>query len=324
VQANKESPMNNILVLGGTGFVGLSVCEKLVQRTGGADGRIVVPTRYPSRAGHIQPLPTLEIERWNPNDDAQLMRLVRGRDAVINLIAILHGSDAEFRRAHVELPERLARACVAGRVRRVIHVSALGASADAPSKYLRSKAAGEAALKGTLVDAVVLRPSVIFGEHDHFMNRFAGLQKVFPVVPLAGAQAKFQPVWVDDVAAAIVRSLDLAGGETVECVGPSVYTLRQLVELAGRWSGNPRPVFALPAALGRLQALMLELLPGPPLMSRDNLDSMKVPSIASGRLPTLERFGISPRALESVMPDLLGWRAGPARLEPLRALARRR
>jgi NADH dehydrogenase len=164
---------------------------------------------------------------------------------------------------------------------------------------------------------------VVFGERDRLMNRFAGLQKIFAVVPLGGADAKFQPVWVDDVAAAIVRALDLAGGETIECVGPSVYTLRQLVELAGRWSGHPRPVLALPAPLARLQAMLLELLPGAPLMSRDNLASMKVPSVASGRLPTLESFGITPRALESVMPELLGWRAGPARLDPWRALARR-
>lgn len=317
--------MNNILVLGGTGFVGLSVCEKLVKRSGGSDGRITVPTRHPSRAGHIQPLPTVEVQRWDPHDDAQLDRLVRGRNAVINLIATLHGSEAEMRRVNVELPQRLARVCAARGVRRVVHISALGAAPDAPSKYLRSKAAGEQALAQGPLDVTILRPSVIFGEHDHLMNRFASLQKIFPLMPLAAAGARFQPVWVEDVATAIVRLLHRPSAERViECVGPNVYTLRQLVELAGRWSGRPRPVIPLPDAIGRLQAALFELLPGAPLISRDNLDSMKVASVASGNAPTLESIGITPRALESVTPDLLGWRHGPARFDPWRALARRR
>jgi len=317
--------MNNILVLGGTGFVGLSVCEKLVERNGGGDGRITVPTRHPNRASHIQPLPTVEVQRWDPHDDAQLDRMVRGRHAVINLIATLHGTEEEMRRVNVDLPQRLARICAERGVRRVVHVGALGAAADAPSRYLRSKHAGEEAFAQSALDATVLRPSVIFGEHDHLMNRFAALQKLFPVMPLAAAGARFQPVWVDDVATAIVRLLHRPGAERViECVGPTVYTLRQLVELAGRWSGHPRPVIALPDALGRLQAALFELLPGAPLISRDNLDSMKVPSVASGKAPTLEAIGIRPRALESVVPDLLGWRYGPARLDSWRALARRR
>jgi len=316
--------MNNLLVLGGSGFVGSSLCEKLVERSGGADGRIVVPTRRPARARHIQLLPTVEVAPWNPDDDAQLDALVRGRDAVVNLIAILHGSEAELRRVHVELPARLARACAKGGVKRVIHVSALGAAPDAPSRYLRSKAAGEAALMNAPLDLVVLRPSVMFGERDHLMNRFAALQRVFPVIPLAGALARLQPVWVEDVAAAIIRSLELRrGGEIIECVGPAVYTLRELVELAGRWSGRPRRVVPLPDALGRLQALLLELLPGEPLMSRDNLDSLKVPAVASGHMPTLQRLGLTPHTLEGVMPAILGWRIGPGRFDSLRSLARR-
>jgi NADH dehydrogenase len=316
--------MSNILVLGGTGFVGLVVCEKLVEHLGSGDARIVVPTRHLNRAGHLLPLPIIEIQPWKPDDDKELDRLVRGRHAVINLVGILHGSEAEFQRAHVDLPARLARACATHGVPRLVHVSALGADAGAPSKYLRSKAAGEAALRSVPLDLVILRPSVMFGEHDRFMNRFAGLQRIFPVMPLPCADARFQPVWVDDVATAIVRALDLRHGEIFECVGPAQYTLRQLVELAGQWSGHPRRVLPLPDALGRLQAAMFELLPGDPPLSRDNLDSMKIPSVASGRYPTLTRLGIAPRALESVMPPLLGWRAGPARLDTWRALAHRR
>ena len=317
--------MNQILVLGGTGFVGRSVCEQLVERFGAGSAQIIVPSRQPARAKHLQPLPTVRVVQADVLDEAQLGALVRRCDAVINLVAILHGSQAEFERVHVRLPQRLAEACRRAGVRRVIHVSALGAGIDAPSKYLRSKARGEAALRSGGLDLTVLRPSVIFGERDRFLNLFASLQSILPVLPLAGAEARFQPVWVDDVAAAIARCLDDAStiGVTIECVGPRVYTLRELVELAGRWSGSRRPVLALPAAFARLQALAMELLPGRTLMSRDNIDSMKVASVASGKLPGLERLGIETTPLESIAPRYLGHVSGEARLEAWRARARR-
>jgi len=315
--------MFNILVLGGTGFLGRDVCEKLVERSGGGEGPITVPSRHPSRAGDLLTLPTVEVDGADLYDDAQLARLVAGRDAVINLVGILHGSEAEFQRVHAELPARLARACAKAGVRRVVHVSALGAAAGAPSKYLRSKAAGEVALRSAGLDLTLLRPSVMFGEHDHLMNRFATLQRMFPVLPLACADARFQPVWVEDVADAIVRSLDehWTIGQTIECAGPAVATLKQLVQMAGSWSGHRRAVIPLPDALARLQAAMLELLPGEPLMSRDNLDSMKVPNVASGSLPGLARFDITPTAIDAVMPGVLGGLRGAARLDPMRALA---
>ena len=317
--------MFNILVLGGSGFVGRSVCERLVERSGGASGSIVVPSRRPARAKHIQLLPTLQVVPADVHDDAQLTRLVAGCDAVINLVAILHGSEADFQRTHVELPRRLAAACAAAGVRRVVHVSALGASAQAPSRYLRSKAAGEALLQAAALDLTVLRPSVVFGEHDRFLNLFAALQAVFPVMPLAGATARFQPVWVEDVAAAIVACLDDPSsiGQTIECSGPRVFTLKELVQLAGRWSGHVRPVIGLPDSLGRWQAAAMEMLPGEPLMSRDNIDSMRVANIASGSLPGLERLGITATALESVAPAYLGRGDGPERLDPWRAKAGR-
>lgn len=317
--------MKKILVLGATGFVGRGVCERLVERSGGAGGRIRVATRRVMRARHLQLLPTIEVAVGDVHDDAELARMLRDTDAVINLVAILHGSEAAFERTHVRLPERLVAACKAAGVRRIIHVSALGAATDAPSRYLRSKGRGEAVLKASGLDVTLLRPSVIFGERDRFLNLFATLQSVFPVMPLGGASARFQPVWVDDVASAIVAVLDDPStiGMTIECTGPTVYTLQQLVESAGRWSGSPRPVFALPAALARLQALALEMLPGEALMSRDNLDSMKVPNVASGKLPGLDRLGIEPTPLESVAPRYLGHVSGEARLEAWRARAGR-
>ncbi len=322
---HSKGEVTHLLVLGATGFVGGSVCEKLVERSGGAGGRIRVATRRLPRARHLQLLPTVELARADVHDDADLARLLRDTEVVVNLVAILHGSAAEFERVHVRLPERLAAACRKAGVRRVIHVSALGASVDGPSLYQRSKARGEAALRAAALDLTVLRPSVIFGERDRFLNLFASLQSVFPVMPLGGADARFQPVWVDDVAAAVVRCIDDPStiGLTIECCGPRVYTLRELVEAAGRWSGSPRPVIALPLALAKLQALFLELLPGRTLMSRDNVDSMKVANVASGKAPGLDRLGIDPTPIESVAPRYLGHVSGEKRLEAWRARARR-
>jgi NADH dehydrogenase len=317
--------IDNILVLGGTGFVGRSVCEKLVERSGGASGRIVVPTRRVSRAKHIQLLPTVQVIEADVHDDAQLVRLLAGCDAVINLVAILHGSEAQFQRVHVDLPRRLAKACQAAGVRRVVHVSALGVGPSAPSRYLRSKTRGEAELVSAGLDLTVLRPSVMFGAQDKFLNVFASLQAVAPFMPLAGANSRYQPVWVEDVAQAIVNALDKPAsiGQIIECVGPEQYTLRQLVELAGRLSGNPRPVLPLPGPLAQLQALVMECLPGEPLMSRDNLDSMRVPNVATGEQARLAVLDIRPAALSSVAPGYLSAGQGLARLDVLRARARR-
>ena len=317
--------MNNILVLGGSGFVGRSVCDKLVERSNGAGGRITVPSRKPARAKHLQMLPTLQLVEADVHDPAQLRALVEGVDAVVNLVAILHGSEAAFERAHVALPRTLVAACAAAGVRRVVHVSALGVSepgaAAAPSLYLRSKTAGEAVLRAAALDLTLLRPSVIFGEHDRFLNLFATLQSVFPIMPLAGAQARFQPVWVQDVAQAIVACLDRPDsiGQTYECAGPQVLTLRQIVEAAGRWSGHARRVIGLPEGLARLQAGMMERLPGEPLMSRDNVASMRVPNVATGRWPGLAALGITPASMEAVVPGYLSAHQGIARLDRWRA-----
>ncbi|XVJ71262.1 MAG: complex I NDUFA9 subunit family protein [Rhizobacter sp.] len=316
---------NNILVLGGSGFVGRSLCEKLVERSGGAGGRIVVPSRRPHRAAAIRFLPTVEVVLSDVHLDRDLARLLRGVDTVVNLVAILHGSPEAFKQVHVDLPQRLSKACQQAGVKRLVHVSALGVQPDAPSNYLRSKTAGEAVLQASGLGVTLLRPSVIFGEHDQFINLFAQLQAVFPVVPLAGSDAKFQPVWVEDVASAIVACLDDAStiGQTIECAGPQVFTLGELVRLAGRWAGHAGPVLPLPMFMGQLQTLAMELLPGEPLMSRDNLASMKTPNVASGKLPDLARLGIQATAIEQVMPEVLTHRRGPARLDPWRARAGR-
>ena len=317
--------MSNILVLGGTGFVGRSLCARLVARSGGAAGCIAVATRRASNARQIQLLPTLEVIEADVHDQAALNRLVKGHDAVVNLVAVLHGNEAQFHQVHVALPRKLAQACADNGVRRLVHVSALGASDAAPSRYLRSKAAGETQLKAARLDLTLLRPSVIFGEGDRFLNLFAQLQAFLPLLPLAGADARFQPVWVEDVTAAIVNCLDDTHtiGMTLECAGPDVRSLAELARLAGRWSGHERRIVPLPASLARLQATLMEMLPGTPLISRDNLDSMRVPSVASGQLPGLSRVGIRASALDAVVPLYLSAGQGVARLDRLRARARR-
>lgn len=300
--------MKKILVLGGTGFVGRHLCEHLYRQ----GWHTTVPTRRAVNASAVQHLPRLTVLEADVHDEARLTQLLQGHDAVVNLVAILHGSQAAFAHTHVELPAKLARACAASGVRRVVHISALGAAPDAPSRYLRSKAAGEAALHPGPLDLTILRPSVVFGAGDHFLNLFADMQATLPVVPLAGAQARFQPVWVQDLVQAVVTSLRhsttpaRAHTEIFECVGPQVLTLAELVRLAGRCSGHPRPVLPLPAALGRALAWCMELTPGQPMMSRDNLDSMSVDNVASGQWPDLSALGIAAASVGSVAPGYLG------------------
>lgn len=317
--------MKNVLVLGGTGFVGAHVCEKL-EREG---WHVTVPTRRNAHAQHLLHLSLVTAVELDVHDEAALTRAVADHDVVVNLVAILHGTAAVFDKVHVELPQKLARACAAAGVKKLVHISALGANGlqpeSAPSMYLRSKGQGEAALMkaassgaGTQAafDLVILRPSVMFGAEDKFLNVFAKLQKHLPVMPLAGAQTRFQPVWVEDVASAVVRCLEHGGSAALlkaplvlELCGPDVFTLRELVQLAGQLSGvadgRGRPVLALPPWLGRLQARLMELAPGTPVMSRDNLDSMQIDNVASGTLPGLQSLGITPAALRPIAQDYL-------------------
>lgn len=300
--------MKKILILGGTGFIGSHLCEKLAE----IPVRTTVLTRRRDKARHVQMLPMVDVAELRSYDSASLAPLLQEHDAVINLTGILHGNEAAFDRAHVQLPLELARACEAVGQRRIVHISALGASVSAPSMYQRSKARGEAVLLGSGLDVTVLRPSVLFGTDDKFLNTFATLQQYFAVIPLAASKARFQPVWVEDVATAIVKCLEdkTTIGQTYEACGPEVFTLKQLVQLAGRYSGvndgEGRPVIGLPDALARLQAWFMELAPGEPLMSRDNLDSMKEDNVASGKLPGLQALGIAPTTLGAVAPAYLG------------------
>lgn len=300
--------MKRILLLGGTGFVGRHLCAALARQ----GHSVTVATRRRASAREVQVWPTVTVREVDVHHDASLNELVRGHDVVVNLIAVLHGNEKRFEHIHVQLPLRVAKACAQTGVRSLIHISALGADAQGPSMYLRSKGRGEQVLKEMAqvhgVQLSLLRPSVIFGSDDRFIQVFAQLQKWTPVVPLAGASARFQPVWVIDVAQSVVQLINdvRRQGVTYELGGPQVLTLADLVRLAGRWAGCPRPVLTMPYAMAWLQALMLEWAPGEPLMSRDNLASMQVDNILSGQCPGLPELGLgSSMSLEGVFATRL-------------------
>ena len=301
--------MKRILLIGGTGFLGGAIAGELARRPATADFRLILPTRRRERVKHLLTLPTAEVLAADVHDPPTLERLMAGQDAVISLVGILKGGEGQpygqgFARAHVELPAKIAAAAKAAGVRRVIHVSALKAAADAPSGYLRSKAAGEAALRAAGLDLTVFRPSVIFGAGDSFLSLFAGMAKVAPFFPLACPHALFQPVWVNDVARCVVDALFGAGsiGRDYDLCGPKQYTLAALVATAARLGGHPRAVFGLPDAIAWLQAWAMEFIPNGP-MTRDNIRSMRVPSTcdAGCMLP----FGRVATALEVVAPGYL-------------------
>ena len=299
--------IQNVLVIGGSGFVGRHVVRRLAER--GID--VTVPSRRRERARDLIVLPTVNVVTADVHNTAALASLMRDQDAIINLVGILQGGRGTpygrgFAQAHVELPRKIVATARQLGVKRLLHLSALKAAADAPSGYLRSKAAGEAAILAAQPELAVtlFRPSVIFGDGDAFLTLFADLQKIFPLVPLGCPDAQFQPVWVGDVAASIVDSLENTAcvGKTYNLCGPKTYRLRELVALAGRYSGHRRPIIGLPDALARLQALAMEFVPGIPL-SRDSHDSMQVANTcdAGCTLP----FGIVPTALESIAPFYL-------------------
>jgi NADH dehydrogenase len=314
-----------ILLLGGTGFVGRHVCEKLT-RMGSS---MTVITRRANQASAIQNLPRVTVIEGDVYNLEFLTQCMHKHDVVINLIAILHGTPDAFEKAHVQLPQVIAQACQDSGVHRLIHISALGASLTGPSEYQRSKARGEEIFKQAGLELTLLQPSVIFGKEDKFLNLFAQLQSITPIVPLAGATTRFQAVWVEDVANAIAQcvfNIDTAG-KTYELCGPEVFTLQQLVQKSGQWAGirqgKGRLVFGIPHAMAWLQAFLMELAPGQPLMSRDNLASMEVDNVASGHALGLKDLNMEAAAVSSIAPGYLGTKGQSTALNDYRAKAGR-
>lgn len=295
--------LKEICVLGGSGFVGSAIVAKL----DAAGYAVKVLTRRRDTAKHLFLLPNVQVVECNVLDYQNLSSTLRGADAAINLIGILHQSRRlSFNTVHHQLPAQLAKICVDLSIKRLVHMSSLGAAKHAPSQYLQSKATGEAALAAlqNKLNITVFKPSIIFGRGDSFINLFAKLIKLLPAVMLAKPNAKFQPIWVEDVATCFVASLENTDtyGSTYELAGPTVYTFRTLIQTVMDTLKVQRPIIGLSDGLSYAQAFMMELLPIK-LMSRDNVRSMEVDSVSTEPFPAI--FNLIPTPLEAVIPEYL-------------------
>lgn len=311
--------LKQVTVFGGSGFVG----RHLIKRLAKTGALIRVPTRQPDRAKFLRPMGNVgQITplRVDIHSDDSLTEMIAGSDAVVNLIGILFEAGGQrFNDLQAALPGRIGAAATRAGVRHVTHVSAIGADPDSPAAYGRSKAAGEAALRAAYPGAVILRPSVVFGPEDDFFNRFATLARFSPSLPLIGeGETKLQPVYVGDLAAAIMAGLtrhDLAG-RTFELGGPRVYSLKEIMELVLRYTGRDRLLVPLSFTFANLVARFTELLPKPPL-TRDQVALLGVDNIVAEGADGLAALGVTPTSVEAIVPAYLdrfrkGGRFAPA------------
>ena len=296
-----------IAVLGGTGFVGSSIVAKL----DAAGYKVKVLTRRREDGKHLILLPNVQVVECHLPNTHALKDTLRGCDAVINLVGILFENRKNtFESIHHQLPRRLVQMCDELGISRILHMSALKANKSAPSQYLKSKAMGESAMNefSQKLDITIFKPSVIFGRGDGFINLFANLVKWFPVIPLAKPAAKFQPIWVEDVAQCFVNALEntTTFGRIYELGGPTVYSLQDLVKKVAAILGKSPVIIGLSHRISLLQAFGMELMPVK-LMSRDNVRSMLVDSVCDQ--PALELMqnvlGVTPTALEVIAPEYL-------------------
>jgi len=311
--------ITTIAIIGGSGFVGRHICHRLA-----AEGyRVRVASRDRERAkDDLIFLPTVEVESVNVHDPQELEAFVRGADAVMNLVGVLHerAGSGSFQAAHVELAGKVVVACRNSGVSRLLHMSALQANPSGPSRYLRSKGEAEAIVRDSGLAWSIFRPSVVFGKGDNFLSLFAELLHVLPVVFLACPDARFQPVFVEDVATAFARSLaDPASvGKSYDLCGPKVYRLRDLIRIVGDVTGHRRPIIGLNNTLSYWQAFAMEWMPVK-LMTRDNFRSMQVPNVCDCAFP----FGVDPTPLEAIAPAYLAQRTPRRRYQWMRSRARR-
>jgi NADH dehydrogenase len=314
----------SICILGGTGFLGTRLVARLIK-----DGyRVTVLSRDREQHKHLLVLPGLTLENCDIYDEAQLAERFRGKDVVINLIGILNErafGGGGFRRAHTELTRGVLLAARSAGVTRLLQVSALKASTDGPSYYLRSKGEADKLIveSGTALDWTIFRPSVMFGPGDSFLNRFAALLASVPfVLPLARPKARFQPVLVDDVVEALLRCLrgGTSNRQIYELGGPQVYTLRDIVDLVAKLTGQRRWIVGLPAPLAYLQGMVMNFVPGRPF-STDNYRSLTVDSVCTE--DGFAKLGLKPQSMVASARQFLGSLEDNARLSQNRAAAGR-
>lgn len=290
-----------ITVFGGSGFVGRHLVKRLAEK----GERVRVAVRDVEDAAHLKLMG--EVGQIVPvgasiRFDQDVQAAVAGADAVINLVGILYESGEQtFGAVQAMGPDRVAKACAKAGVGRFIQISAIGADADSPSVYARSKAAGEHFARQAYPGTTIIRPSVIFGPEDGFLNRFGGLAALLPFLPLiGGGENRFQPVFVGDVAEAIVRALDnpKSAGKTYEIGGPRVYSMREIFEIVLRETGRDRMLVPVPVSLAKFEAAFLGLLPKP-LLTVDQVKLLESDNICGLGVPGLADFGIQPTPLEA-------------------------
>jgi uncharacterized protein YbjT (DUF2867 family) len=305
--------INNICIFGGSGFVGRHLANILTDQ----QIQLRVPTRNYERAKDLLAIPTVDLVEVANYDDDQLDLLLMGMDAVINLVGVVHG---DFHNAHVEMPQKIVSACRRNGIGRILQMSALHAGANQPSAYLRSKAEGERIVMTSGLSATSFRPSVIFGSGDSSINLFAKLGRM-PVLPLALPDAKFQPIFVENVVQAFALSLDdpKTFGQSYDLCGPRCYSLRELVEYSAHVTGHEPAIVGLSDMLSHLEAAVMEILPGK-LMSVDNYYSMKIDNVCDCAKPSnlMEAWGIHPTTLEEAAPTYLAHQTPRERLDCLR------
>ncbi len=296
-----------ITVFGGTGFIG----RHLVRRLAAQGARLLVVGRNPSHGTYLQPMGRVGqilVERVDLSSEQALARALAGAGGVVNLIGILYETRHQrFDEVHGALPGRIAKVAADAGIERMVQLSAIGADASATSAYARSKAEGERRVHEALPSATILRPSIVIGPEDSFFNRFAEMARLMPALPLiGGGKTRFQPVYVGDVADAIVAGLDRpdAAGQTYELGGPQVYSFEQLMRYMLQVVGRRRLLMPLSFGMAALQARFLELLPVPPL-TRDQVELLKTDNVVADGTRGLADLGISPTPIELVVPDYL-------------------
>jgi NADH dehydrogenase len=304
-----------VTIFGGSGFIG----RHIVRRFAAAGWRVRIAVRDTRKATFLKPagdLGQISLVPVSVADDAGVATAVHGADAVIYAVGVLYERGRRtFNALHVDGPARVARAAAAAGASHFVHLSALGAAADSPSSYARSKAAGEAAVQEAFPTATILRPSVVFGPEDGFFNLFGSLAQKFPVLPFftdivphapGGGGPKFQPVYVGDVAQAAFAAVTVPGhaGELYELVGPRVYDMREILEIVNRETMRRRWIIGMPFLVARAQAMVLQFLPQP-LLTPDQVTLLKLGNVGTGRLPGLDAFGIPPTAVEGIVGNYL-------------------
>ncbi|MDU3126566.1 MAG: complex I NDUFA9 subunit family protein [Bradyrhizobium sp.] len=306
-----------VTVFGGSGFVGRNVVRALAKR----DYRIRVAVRRPELAGHLQPLGRvgqIHTVQANLRYPESVAAALRDSHVAINLVGILTESGAQtFEAVQAEGAANVAKAAAAAGAR-LVHVSAIGADAESTSSYARAKAAGEAAALAAVPEAVIMRPSVVFGPEDQFTNRFAGLARISPFLPLiGGGETKMQPVYVGDVATAVADAVDgkAQAGATYELGGPEVLSYREILKIILDITDRDRALLPLPFGLARLQAALLQFAPGPLKLTPDQVELLRSDNVVSETAKaaglTLQGLGITPDSLEAIGPQYL-WRFRPA------------